>query len=340
MKQILLILSAFLMTLTVQSQAKVITVDNRANSGADYTSLSEAVNASMLGDTIQIHPSATTYGNATITKTLHLVGLGHNPALSKYGERADVGNITLTGNCANTSIRGLDVNVVTTSNPATAITDIIIKNNIIRAYINCSNNVDIRDWVVEGNIFNTAYVQPYGEGWIIKNNIFDNSTYPIYNADNTDSFLNNIFILANGNFAQNSADPLVNNNIFILEGTTTTINLNSATVVFNNNLTQNTTGFTVDALPGSNNLDNTSPGFSFSYANIDDYYNNDYNVSGAAENAGTDGTDLGVFGANFNFDVDGRPDDYPYMTSLDISNSSVPLGQNINVTFTAGKKNN
>jgi len=338
MRTLLLFLSIFLMTLTVQSQAKVITVDNRANSGADYTSLSEAVGAAMLGDTIQIHPSATGYGNATITKTLHLVGLGHNPALSKYGERAAVGTISLSGNCANSSIRGLQVNAVTTSSPIN-VSDIKIINNRIQSYIICNNNTAIQDWVVEGNLFDTGYVQPYGDGWIVKNNIFDNTNYALYNADNTDSFLNNIVILSNGNFATNCSNPIVNNNVFILEGSTTEVVLNNSAIVFNNNLSHNTTGYTVDPFKdGSNNLENISPGFSFAYANIADYYNNDYNVSGAAENAGTDGTDLGVFGANFNFDIDGRPDDYPYMTSLDISNTSVPLGENINVTFTAGKK--
>ena len=59
----------------------------------------------------------------------------------------------------------------------------------------------------------------------------------------------------------------------------------------------------------------------------------------AANNAGTDGTDLGVFGANFNFDTNGRPDLWPYMTSLTITNTSVPSGQDINVEFTAQKKN-
>jgi len=337
MKPLLLILSFFLLTLTVQSQ-KVITVDNRANSGADYTSLSEAVTNAFVGDTIQIHPSATAYGNTgNVNKRLHFVGLGHNPALSKYGEKAIVGGITFNGNCANSSVTGLQFSTITVSGPID-ISGIRIINNRIISYVRASNSAAIQNWLIEGNLFDSAYVQPYADGWTVKNNIFDNGTYAIYNTNNTFSFLNNLVILANGNFASACTDPIVNNNIFILEGSTTDVVLNNSTIVFNNNLTQNTTGFTVTALNGSSNLDNTSPGFAFTYANIADYYNNDYNVSGAAELAGTDGTDLGVFGANFNFDVDGRPDDYPYMTSLDISNSSVPLGQNINVTFTAGKK--
>lgn len=338
MKKLLLILGVFLLTITVQSQ-KVITVDNRANSGADYTSLSEAVTNAFVGDTIQIHPSATSYGNTGyVNKRLHFVGLGHNPAISKYGERAVVGNITFNGNCANSSVTGLEVTTINVSTPID-VSGIKVINNRINTTVQGANNIAVQNWLVEGNIFVSAYVQPYSsQGWIVKNNIFDNTNYAIYNCDNTFSFLNNIVILANGNFATNSADPIVNNNIFILEGSVTDVILNTSTIVFNNNLTQNTTGFTVTALNGSSNLDNTSPGFAFTYANIADYYNNDYNVTGAAVGHGTDGTDLGVYGGNFNFDVDGRPDDYPYMTSLDILNSSVPLGENINVQFTAQKK--
>lgn len=337
MKKLLLILGVFLMTITVQSQ-KVITVDNRANSGADYTSLSEAVTNAFVGDTIQIHPSATSYGNTgNVNKRLHFVGLGHNPAISKYGERATVGHISFTGNCANSSVTGLQVSIIGVSSP-TDISGIKIINNRIITYVNGQNSTAVQNWIIEGNIFDSAYIQPYADGWIVKNNIFDNTGYAIYNTNNTFSFLNNIVILSNGNFASSCTDPIVNNNIFILEGSTTEVVLNSSSIVFNNNLTHNTTGFTITALTGSNNLDNTSPGFSFTYANIADYYNNDYNVSGAAVGHGTDGTDLGVYGANFIFDVDGRPDDYPYLTSLDITNTSVPLGQSINVQFTAQKK--
>jgi len=341
MKTITLILGLILFSLNTQAQ-KVITVDNRANTGADYSSLQDAVAAAFVGDTIQIHPSASAYGNVnTGGKRLIFVGLSHNPANSKVNEKAKVGSITFTGNSANSLVTGLEVNIINTSTP-TDVTGIKIINNSILSYINGSNSAASDSWLIEGNILDGAYIQPYlgTNDWLIKNNIIDNtSQYPIVNANDQTSFLNNIVITSSGNFANACADTIVSNNIFILEGSTTEVKLNNSTVTFSNNLTRNVQGQTVDALSGNNNLDNTDPGFSFAFGDIADYYNNDYNVSGAAVNAGTDGTDLGVFGAGFNFDVDGRPDDFPYMTGLDISNPSVPMGQNINVTFTAAKKN-
>ncbi|HKK12036.1 MAG TPA: hypothetical protein VJ945_04355 [Flavobacteriaceae bacterium] len=340
MKTLSIFLSCLLLPLAIQAQ-KVITVDNRPNTGADYTSLSSAVGAATVGDTIQIHPSATSYGNISFNKRLILVGLSHNPANSKVGERAYLGTITLQGSAANTLITGLELNIVNTS-AVTDISNVRIVNNKINNYVVGNSGGNIDNWTIEGNIFVNAYVNSNGsEMWITKNNIFDNTnSYAIQSYNDQCSFLNNIVISSSGNFANNSVSPIVNNNVIILEGNTVDVKLNgTSTIVFNNNLTYNTSALTVTALSGSNNLDNTDPGFSFAFGDIADYYNNDYNVSGAAVNAGTDGTDLGVYGAMFNFDPQGRPDDWPYMTSLDISNSSVPQGQNIDVTFTAEKKN-
>lgn len=342
MKTLTIFLGLFLMTLTVQSQT-VITVDNRANTGADYTSLDTAVANASFNDIIQIHPSAVAYGNVTITIPLTLVGLSHNPANSKSGEKAIVGTIFFQSSSAGSLVTGLDVFRISTSS-ITDVTGIKIVNNRITGYVSGSNTALVNDdWVIEGNIFINAYVSTgvNVNGWMVKNNIFDNTTqYPIYNANNQTSFLNNIVISSTGNFANSCADIIVSNNIIILEGSIADVNLNSSTVVFSNNMTRNTTGFPVTPLSGSGNYDGVNPGFSFSFANIADYYNNDYNVTNAsALNGGTDGTDLGVFGALFSFDVQGRPDSWPYMTSLNISNPSVPMGQNIDVTFTAEKKN-
>ena len=51
MKTLTIFLGLFLMTLTVQSQT-VITVDNRANTGADYTDLATAVANASFNDII------------------------------------------------------------------------------------------------------------------------------------------------------------------------------------------------------------------------------------------------------------------------------------------------
>lgn len=343
MKTLTIIFACLFSTFTLFAQPKVITVDNRLNTGADFTSLSSAVASASVGDTIQIHPSATSYGNVTIPIRLILVGLSHNPANSKDGEKAIVGNITFSGSAANSLVTGLQINLINTTT-ASNITGIKIVNNRISTYVAGANASTNNNWLIEGNIFNNSYVNTGGanvNGWMVKNNIFDQTTqYPIHTANDQTSFLNNIVISSSGNFANNCTATIVNNNIFILKASITNVILNNSTVVFSNNMTRNTTGQTVTALSGSGNFDNINPGFvNAPFGTISDYYNNDYNVTGTAVNAGTDGTDLGVYGALFNFDPQGRPDLWPYMTSLNITNPSVPQGQNINVTFTAEKKN-
>lgn len=345
MKTLITLFCIGLVSFTMHSQVKARTVDNNANSGAMYTgasALQNAITASTPGDTLLIHPSATSYGVLTTGKRLIIVGLGHNPANSNINQKVMVSTVTFQTNAANSLLTGIDYSTITTS--SATCTGIRILNN---RGGNISGLAGANNWVIQGNIIEGAqWVYSNGStGWLVKNNIFNNLTWTIYGFDNTSSFLNNIVITSTGNFAYNSINPIVNNNIFILTGTASAVVLGGSpvvsTVVFNNNLTYSPEFNPIPPLSGSNNLNETNPGFvNAPFATITNFYSNNYNVTGSAVNAGTDGDDLGVFGAsNFAFDVHGRPDLWPYMTSLNISNSSVPKGQNINVTFTAQKKN-
>src|SRR6185503_16285219 len=66
------------------AHAKIWRVNNNTGVVADFTTFTAAVNsASVLnGDTIHIEPSATSYGGATISKRLVVIGAGYllNPA--------------------------------------------------------------------------------------------------------------------------------------------------------------------------------------------------------------------------------------------------------------------
>jgi len=65
---------SFLATLT---HAGILVVDqDPSNQAADYEQLQPAMDAAQAGDTIYVMPSATTYENATIEKSLTLIGAG------------------------------------------------------------------------------------------------------------------------------------------------------------------------------------------------------------------------------------------------------------------------
>ena len=70
----LLILSAVCMAMT--AQATVLRVSNRTNSGAPYSSISEAISAAEEGDTIMVDGSNTSYSGVTLTKRVVLIGPG------------------------------------------------------------------------------------------------------------------------------------------------------------------------------------------------------------------------------------------------------------------------
>jgi hypothetical protein len=93
---------------------------------------------------------------------------------------------------------------------------------------------------------------------------------------------------------------------------------------------------------GSGNMNNTNPqfvnfpllggGFDWSY---------DFHLQSTSPgiNAGTDSTDVGIYGGMLPFDVGANPH-FPQMMTLTLPNgSSVPAGGTLNVHFTARKQN-
>jgi hypothetical protein len=129
------------------------------------------------------------------------------------------------------------------------------------------------------------------------------------------------------------------NNIF---WGTSPLGTNVSGNVFNNNLTFQTPS---DGIPGgsnsgSSNLVSTNPQFvNAPSPGISSAY--DYNLAAASagNNAGTDGTDLGVYGgANPLPNLSGMPP-IPQITEMNISTPVIAPGSNLGVSFKA-KKNN
>lgn len=322
----------------------VHTVDNRDDAGAQFTSVQDAIDAASPNDIIQIHPSSVGYGNANVDITLTLVGLGHNPE-NTDGEVAKLNVVTFIGNSANSEIKGLDISAIQCGNVGNSLNlaNMRIANNKIGSLAGSSvASLTSDNWIVEGNYFTNAVIPRIGSNnWQVKNNYFE-QVARLSQANNSCLFTNNIMItsIVNQVFFSGCDDPVVTNNIFILTGNDTEVNIESSTISFNNNLTYNPNGLTIDALSGSNNLDNTNPQFvdvSFALNQIPDFYESDFNLQSTspALGAGSNNADLGVYGLNFGFDVDGRPFMTPYPTSINITNTLVAPGQDLEVEFTA-----
>jgi hypothetical protein len=275
------------------------------------------------------------------------MGLGHNPA-NTNGEVAKIQNISLKGNSAGSEIKGLRISRIDagTASNSVNLDDMHIINNRITSYVSGSTTDNLSDgWIVEGNYFSstsTNIVPETGtDDWQMKNNYMRGF---FTKSGNTSIITNNIMLTSSNShiFFYNCDNPLVNNNIFVSTGNLTEIGVNNSTIVFDYNITYST-ALTIDPLPGSNNLDNTNPMFAdvaFTFNEIPDFYTSDFDLAAGSPgiNAGSDGTDIGIFGNNFLFDPNGRPNLTPYPESITITNSVVAPGQTLNVNFTATQK--
>lgn len=343
--------------LTTGAFAIVRTVSNNTNSPGQYTSLQAAVDASgITGDTIMVAGSPTSYGNVTIAKRIILVGAGwHNP----YGNNTIIENIYLQRsndyvNSAGTKIMGIYVNNGIYLQPNSGGGDFAITNVLIeRCYFNSVdfardyywnavqyNNDTIRNCFVAGyiNFSSVQYASNYGNVQI-HNNFFNGSYVNGAGTVQSNIYLrNNVFVNRTSNvFNSNVYNWVIENNIFY--GAYPTGGTNCA---FTKNI-----GYLCPDMPGSGNIgsgnmNNTNPlfvnfpllgaGFSWSY---------DFHLQGTSpgKNAGTDGTDIGIYGGMLPMEIGINPH-FPQMMSLTLpSGSSVPAGGTLNVHFTAKKQN-
>lgn len=354
-------LTLVLLLISALSYAGIITVDNHTGSGANYSTISSAINAATNGDTLYIQPSTTSYGSCTLSKGLVFIGPGHKPEFTG-GVGAKITVISLTNGSSNSQFIGLIIdkikcNVWQTSH------NILIRNNFFPKYNSIKGAYgdasDSDDWIIEGNVF----IEPIGCGsceiidvnynsnsensnWIIRNNFIQskssqNNTVIFGNLNSTTVVENNIILHRNTNaiFGSGTVGGEVRNNIFwVTQASFTDLETNATNVAFSNNLTYHTSG-TLLLLTGDNNIDNTDP--EFTLLDSDDpiwNYLNDYQLisTSSGADAGEDGADVGVHGAAYNFRMEGYPQNFPRFIDFDVlSNTIVPPGGTIEISINA-----
>lgn len=340
--------------MTLQAQTVYI-VDNNQGSGAQYTSVQAAVDDAVAGDIIYIQPSPNGYGDIQMNKSLNIYGIAHNAELNS-GERATVNNILFRyENASGSKISGLNINGIYLDNTTYNNHDVIITNNRI-VFINGNSSTSrANNAIISGNFFyhsTTRAIDNYNsQNWIISNNTFNRWNtwydYDLFYRLNSTTLLNNniIMTLQNGDSNQsvavfrNCSGTQISNNIFIFTGTDV-VNMNrgsNSALNFQNNLTYSiNTAF--DALAGTNNIDDTDPQFvSFNPNSPLNSTGNDYHIQAGspAENAGTDGNDLGVFNGGFPFNIRGYPTELPYLTDFVIFNNILSAGTDLNINIKA-----
>ncbi|HYX08711.1 MAG TPA: hypothetical protein VE912_18410 [Bacteroidales bacterium] len=331
MKKTLLTSLMVLFTVFI-ANAEIITVNNSPIPGGMYTNLQDALDAAQTGDTIYVHPSPDSYGSVKINKRLVIMGGGYSPDSTQFQWPSTTGSITLdsvalTNPISGTSITGL--NVSGTINGDAGIKNVLIERCYVSSYVYVIGDGAI----IRNNIINYLDIKNHSNVLIVENfikNISNSNKSSVLIANN---------ILSGSFYSMSYA--IVSNNIFWFCNIS-----NFSYSTFNNNIT-----YAVDTqtLPygtntGSNNVhadpkfnDATIPLSAVSVGNAITY---DWSLSDASPgiSAGTDGTDIGMYGGGYPMpNMTGAPA-LPQITNMTVNNSVVPVDGTLNVTVKARKQ--
>jgi hypothetical protein len=309
----------FLLLLTfavLSANGAILIVNNNPNNPGNYTNLQDAIDAASPEDTILVSGSETYYSGATpgtyisINKPLTLIGAGYNPytqyrlASKLYGINftSDAendpsystimgfyisGNINANGsyiNYINIHRNRIDGDIEFNNGTYSNWNYWSIRNNIIYMISNYNLNPGLANSNIENNIIRYRVHNLNTGSIIFSNNIFTCGTYyeNVFLVDvSYCQFINNIFF--GGSYYSEPINCTFTNNIIY--------GYNNAYGSFN--CTTNTC---------ENNFVDSDPVF----VSVSDYFFNysyDYHLDTGSPGlaAGTDGTDIGIYGGLYPF---------------------------------------
>lgn len=304
----------------------VLTVDNNPTSNAQYSSITTAIAAANDFDTLLVQPSATAYPSFTINKPLAVIGKGHNAILGWV-----LINNTITISSSNVICEGMYAN--SSINISSNQTDIVVRNCRTNSAISIglfSNNILISGNVVGqfNQVFNTS------NNILVLNNILDGVQTIVGNSE-TIIFKNNIIRASSSLFNSNSSLATFTDNIFYLTAPAH-FNIESCTnCSFQNNLTYSPGGPVAES--PNTTLNNVAPTWDLNGLTTPDFnYSINYEMlSGAPATGASDGGQVGIYGAGFNFEMNGFPLGIPRVTFTNIVNPVVFPDGEIEVDFEA-----
>jgi hypothetical protein len=334
MKKILLF-TVFAMVVS-HVQATIHTVSNRPGNPAQFEVIQDAVDAATAGDTIYIAGSVDSYSNIELNKQLVFIGPGYNsqkehafasniPVVA-LNTKSNLGNGSkfiglkigwIDGRAANILIKRCEISRVSSTNGNSWVLEENILNSVeftINSPLNVVNNANISNNVIMGAI--------YANYSIIKSNVFLRaSTLGRHNIIENNIFFNVSSVQSTHNFFST-----YNNNITYLCAEQV---LTERTNNGSGNFFEKDPGFVHwDILAGNNNFPKAP----------DDYSNNfRLNDNSIALGAGTNGTDIGLYGG-IGFSETGEPA-IPVVLSFLIKNGVIEPDGKLNVVIEAETKN-
>ncbi|HOK50653.1 MAG TPA: hypothetical protein PLD12_01805 [Bacteroidales bacterium] len=309
MKKLICIQVVSLFLFSVYVKGAVLTVSNNPSAPAQYSTVSAVITAASVGDTIYLLGSNSTYGDITIPKRLTIIGAGYDVLGTDYNLATTVGTVyldsTLSGPIDGVKLIGLSISTIYySSGDRGYIDNVAIKRCKINGYIYVSGNY----WNIINNIIGgTLDIGNYGNIFIA-NNVFYQS-YLYYSNQSSVYVINNLFLYYTSNQFSSVSNANVYNNIFYANSVAV---YNSINNVFNNNISYNTSNYTLPPAgnSGTGNIQQTDPKFvsqatipapgsgTIAMVNLKDY---DWHLQATSpgKNAGSDGTDIGIYGGSY-----------------------------------------
>lgn len=343
------------------ANAGIITVNNTSPSPGQYSDLQTAIDVASSGDTLLIQRSASSYGNVTITKRLVLIGEGALP--NKIPQNTStLGTITLTYNTTTLSsaskskLIGLSIATISLIEKSTDVNYACDSVSILNCKITTLN---LKNRVYDLNVSH-SFITSVANG-LLFNCRFSNNFLSNFNSLTTlgenNIFLNNLFftrltfrggIIANNIFFNNTGttfifgcyNSIVSNNIFYSTSTT----FNSSDYIINGNTSVNNQ-FNINPLFVNPVLFNTVNAYTHTSPASGPFADFHLQTGSPAIGAGTDGTDLGLYGGSTPWrdesTTDSRyryyplPDAVPVVTAVTVQNPVVQEGTNLQIQLGA-----
>lgn len=306
MKQLRLLSAVVMLTLSSNLFAAVFTVNNANPSPGQYTTVAAAVTAANTGDTLMISGTDISYGNMTINKALTLIGPGWVVSGGGISRVAIFGDVIFSE--SNTTFIGLRAfRIASVNNTVTLFSNITIHRCIIDTKVDLVSE-NWNNCSIEGCVFTefSAYnISSATATWAlsgssIRNNVFNGYLYHI----NTTVISNNIFLGTTS--TTQIASGLVTSNTF---SGNIAIGRSINTVSVSNNVTGNLSWGGTGAWVQTGNITNVDPMFTSYVQNTTHIWAYDYTLLGGSPAIGTGpaGNDIGVYGGDGIFRMDGEP---------------------------------
>ncbi|MCF8299298.1 MAG: hypothetical protein K9J13_17245 [Saprospiraceae bacterium] len=338
-------LLAFMLLAAISTKATIWTVSNNPvdSSAADYSNLQTAINNASAGDTIYVSGSIISYPAVYIKKKLIIIGAGYHSANSKHFSTM-ISSITLGyeldvyNNVISSANNSAVIGIMGTINGDVGIDNIVLKRNKGNIHMSGSTSNLSSNWIIINCIVTTINAN------IGVSNIFFANNINLGTAQfNSSTIKNNLFI---GSSATGDNNIFKNNIIYF--GSTLN-NFTNSTIQNNLSFAGATTITTTFSYSTTNtisgNKENQDPKFvdvTVSLTTFD--YANDYHLqsSSPAKNAGTDNTDIGIYGGAYPFPSGGSSPyqtsampDIPQIMDLQISNPIIPIDSVLHINVKA-----